>query len=155
MWGNYFGNIIMTVFISMVPVIELRGAIPAGVASGLPVATATIAAIIGNFIPVPFIVLFVRKVFLWLRKMSRWLDAFVTKLENKAASKSEMVEKYEILGLILLVAVPFPGTGAWTGALVAAMMDIRLKRCFPAIVIGVIIAGAIVSYITYGVTRII
>lgn len=155
MWGTYLGNVIMTAFISMVPVVELRGAIPAGVANGLPVTTAMIAAVVGNLIPVPIIVLFVRKVFAWMRETSVRLDSIVARFESKASSKSELVEKYEFFGLILLVAVPLPGTGAWTGALVAAMMEMRLKTCFPAIVIGVLIAGVIVSYITYGVTRIV
>lgn len=155
MWGNYIGNIIMTFLISMVPVIELRGAIPIGVANGLSIPVSMLASVIGNLLPVPFIILFVRSVFAWLRKLSVKLDGLVTKLENRAADKADMVHKYELLGLILLVAVPLPGTGAWTGALVAAMMDIRLKRAFPAIFIGVIIAGIIVSYITYGATKII
>lgn len=155
MWGTYLGNVIMTAFISMVPVAELRVAIPAGVANGLPVTTAMIAAVVGNLIPVPIIVLFVRKVFAWMRETSVRLDSIVARFESKASSKSELVEKYEFFGLILLVAVPLPGTGAWTGALVAAMMEMRLKTCFPAIVIGVLIAGVIVSYITYGVTRIV
>lgn len=155
MWGSYFGNIIMTVLISMVPVIELRGAIPIGVANGLSIPVSMMASIVGNLLPVPFIILFVRNIFAWLRHLSNKLDHLVTKLEDRAADKAEMVHKYELLGLILLVAIPLPGTGAWTGALVAAMMDIRLKRAFPAIFIGVIIAGIIVSYITFGATKII
>lgn len=140
----------MTVLISMVPVIELRGAIPIGVANGLGVRTALIAAIIGNLIPVPIIILFVRKVFAFIRTKSQKLDQMVCKFEQKAEKQSAMVEKYEWFGLVLLVAIPLPGTGAWTGALVAAMLDMRLKRAFPAIMIGVILAGIIVSYITYG-----
>lgn len=150
LWGTYVGNIVMTVLISMVPVIELRGAIPIGVANGLGVRTALIAAIIGNLIPVPIIILFVRKVFAFIRTKSQKLDQMVCKFEQKAEKQSAMVEKYEWFGLVLLVAIPLPGTGAWTGALVAAMLDMRLKRAFPAIMIGVILAGIIVSYITYG-----
>ena len=140
----------MTVFISMVPIIELRGAIPIGVANGLGVRTALFAAIIGNLIPVPIIILFVRKVFALIRTKSDKLNRLVTRFEQKAEKQSGMVEKYEWLGLVLLVAIPLPGTGAWTGALVAAMLDMRMKRAFPAIMIGVIIAGIVVSYITYG-----
>ena len=138
----------MTIFISMVPIIELRGAIPIGVANGLSVRTALFAAIIGNLIPVPIIILFVRKVFAFIRTKSEKLDHLVCRFEEKAKKQSGMVEKYEWFGLVLLVAIPLPGTGAWTGALVAAML--RMKRAFPAIMIGVIIAGIVVSYITYG-----
>ncbi|MBS6175807.1 small multidrug export protein [Emergencia timonensis] len=134
----------------MVPIIELRGAIPIGVANGLSVRTALFAAIIGNLIPVPIIILFVRKVFAFIRTKSEKLDHLVCRFEEKAKKQSGMVEKYEWFGLVLLVAIPLPGTGAWTGALVAAMLDMRMKRAFPAIMIGVIIAGIVVSYITYG-----
>ena len=140
----------MTIFKSMVPIIELRGAIPIGVANGLSVRTALFAAIIGNLIPVPIIILFVRKVFAFIRTKSEKLDHLVCRFEEKAKKQSGMVEKYEWFGLVLLVAIPLPGTGAWTGALVAAMLDMRMKRAFPAIMIGVIIAGIVVSYITYG-----
>ena len=150
LWGTYIGNIIMTIFISMVPIIELRGAIPIGVANGLSVRTALFAAIIGNLIPVPIIILFVRKVFAFIRTKSEKLDHLVCRFEEKAKKQSGMVEKYEWFGLVLLVAIPLPGTGAWTGALVAAMLDMRMKRALPAIMIGVIIAGIVVSYITYG-----
>lgn len=150
LWGSYIGNIIMTVLISMVPIIELRGAIPIGVANGLGVKAALFASIIGNMIPVPFIILFVRKVFAFIRTKSQKLDDLVCRFERKAEKQSGMVEKYEWFGLVLLVAIPLPGTGAWTGALVAAMLDMRMKRAFPAILIGVIIAGIVVSYITYG-----
>lgn len=149
-WATYIGKIIMTMGISMAPVLELRGAIPMGVASGLSVKTAMIVAIIGNLIPVPFIIVFVRKIFAWIRTKSKWLDNLVHRFERKAERSWERVNRYEIFGLIILVAVPLPGTGAWTGALVAAMLDMRLARAFPAIAAGVVIAGIIVSYITYG-----
>ncbi len=117
----------MTIFISMVPIIELRGAIPIGVANGLSVRTALFAAIIGNLIPVPIIILFVRKVFAFIRTKSEKLDHLVCRFVEKAKKQSGMVEKYEWFGLVLLVAIPLPGTGAWTGALVAAMLDMRMK----------------------------
>ncbi|MGC2872363.1 COG2426 family protein [Ihubacter sp. rT4E-8] len=149
-WGTYFGNLVMTMLVSMVPVLELRAAIPLGVAAGLSVKEALAAAIIGNLIPVPIIILFVRKVFAWMRSKSKKLDELVGRFERKAAKQSAVVKKYEWFGLVILVAVPLPGTGAWTGALVAAMLDMRLKRAFPAVLLGVVIAGLIVSYITYG-----
>ncbi len=138
--------------ISMVPVIELRGAIPVGVGMGLPFWPVFFAAVIGNLLPVPFLVLFTRRVFGWLRTKSGLLERFVSKMEKKAEAKKSLIEKYELLGLCILVAIPLPGTGAWTGSLVAAVFDLRLKRSFPAIVLGVLIAGVIVSMVTYGVT---
>ena len=105
---------------------------------------------IGNLVPIPILVVFTRKVFEWLRTKSEWLDSIVRRLEAKADDKKEIVQKYEFWGLVLLVAIPLPGTGAWTGALVAAMMDMRLKRAMPAIILGVIIAGVIVTTVTYG-----
>ena len=135
---------------AMVPVVELRGAIPYGVLAGLSVPAAFIIAVIGNLVPIPILVVFTRKVFEWLRTKSEWLDSIVRRLEAKADDKKEIVQKYEFWGLVLLVAIPLPGTGAWTGALVAAMMDMRLKRAMPAIILGVIIAGVIVTTVTYG-----
>ena len=132
----------------MVPVFELRGAIPVGVAAGLPFWIVFITAILGNLLPVPFLILFTRRVFEWLRKKSALLE----RLEKKAAAKEDLLKKYELLGLCILVAIPLPGTGAWTGSLVAAVFDIRLKHAFPAIALGVLIAAVIVSVVTYGVT---
>ena len=143
--------ILITLFWSMVPVIELRGAIPRGIVAGLDFKTALIVAIIGNLIPVPILVLFTTKVFAWLRTKSEWLNRLVTKLEEKGRSKQGSVEKYKFWGLMLLVAIPLPGTGAWTGCLVAALMEMKLKDAFPAIALGVVLAGLIVTAVTYGV----
>ena len=139
-----------TILMAMVPVIELRGAIPFGVAAGITVQQALTCAIIGNLIPIPLILLFLRKVFLWMRKISPGFENLVEKLESRAKSKKGIVDKYEIIGLIILVAIPLPGTGAWTGALVATVLDIRMRRALPAITVGVIIAGILVSVVTYG-----
>ena len=135
----------------MIPVLELRAAIPVGCSLGLPALECALAAIIGNLIPVPFIILFIRKVFDFLRKHWPPMGRLVDKLEAKAESKKPIVQKYAILGLTLLVAIPLPGTGAWTGALVAAMLDIRLKRAIPCILLGVVIAAAVVTMVSYGV----
>ncbi len=150
LWSSTIGKIFMTFIISMVPVIELRGAIPIAVGNGLEYWIAVLVAIIGNLLPVPFIILFIRKIFELMRKWSSKLDSLVTKLEKRAESKSDVVQKYAFWGLFLLVAIPLPGTGAWTGALVAAMLDMRLKRAFPAIALGVIGAAAIVTFVTFG-----
>ena len=143
-------DILLTFLVAMVPVVELRGAIPFGVVRGLNLWTAIIASVLGNLIPVPFIILFIRKIFAWMRAHMPKLDGLVIRMEKKAEKNRAAVEKYAFWGLVILVAIPLPGTGAWTGALVAAMMEMRLKRAFPAIAIGVAIAGVIVSVITYG-----
>ena len=144
------GKILATLFFSMVPVLELRFAIPFGVAHDLPLWGAILISIVGNLIPVPFIIVFIRKIFTWLRTKSGGLDRLVTRLEERAEKKSGVVERYAFWGLFVLVAIPLPGTGAWTGALVAAMLDMRVKRAFPAILLGVLAAGIIVATVTYG-----
>lgn len=143
-----------TLLVSVVPVIELRGAIPIGVALGLHPFWAMLASIVGNMLPVPFIILFVRHVFTWLKRHSPLLGRLVQKLEDKAHNKSAVVIKYRAIGLCLLVAVPFPGTGAWTGSLVAALLDIPLREAVPTILLWVIIAGLIVTGVTCGVITI-
>lgn len=149
-FNTYFGKIVMTFLISMVPVIELRGAIPIGVGAGLNLWLAIGVSIVGNLVPVPFIIIFIKKIFAWLRTVSKKLDGLVTRLEKRAEAKSVTVQKYAFWGLFILVAIPLPGTGAWTGALVAAMLEMPLKKAFPAIVLGVLGAGVIVSFVTYG-----
>ncbi|WP_300692515.1 small multi-drug export protein [uncultured Oscillibacter sp.] len=143
----------MTFFMAMLPVVELRGAIPFGVAAGLHPLTAMAVAIFGNLFPVPLILLLLRRVFRWLRHFPR-LGALIGRLECRAHLKGRMVRKYRILGLVLLVAVPLPGTGAWTGALVADVLDIRMRTALPAIAVGVVIAGLAVMAMTCGVAGI-
>ena len=154
-WGTTAGSILMTLLISMVPVLELRAAIPAGVIAGLDIPVVVAAAIIGNLIPIPFIIVFIRKIFKWMQTKSEKLAALVKRLEDKADRKKDKVLKYEFWGLMFFVAIPLPGTGAWTGALIAAMLDMQLKRAFPAIAAGVVIAAVIVSVATYGVAALI
>lgn len=138
-------------FVSAVPILELRGAIPYGVTTqNLPLLNVLIASIIGNMLPVPIIILFVRPVFEWMRKKNKWMRRIVEKMEAKAANKSEIIRKYEMLGLFILVAIPLPGTGAWTGSLVAAMLDMRIKHAVPMIFLGVVAAGVVISIITFG-----
>ena len=150
-WSAFPGNAILTFLLSMVPVLELRFAIPIGVAHGLEPWAAVALAVIGNLLPVPFIILFIRKIFSFLRRISPKLDGFIMRLEQRAKKKSDTVLRWSFWGLFVLVAVPLPGTGAWTGALVAAMLDMRLKRAFPAIAMGVLAAGILVGLATRGV----
>ena len=142
----------MTFATAMVPVIELRGAIPVGVAAGLPPAVACVTAILGNLVPVPFIMLLVRRIFDWLRD-TRFFGPKIAWLERRAHLKGRLVRKYRLLGLVILVGIPLPGTGAWTGALVAALLDIRLRTALPAILLGLLIAGGITTAVTLGVVH--
>ena len=146
-------EIIITLLVAMVPVIELRGALPIGVGLGLSPVLATIISIIGNLAPIPFLLLLVPKIFAWLRdkKLTR---KFITWLENKAEKHQKTIDKYGYLGLIILVAIPLPGTGAWTGALVASCLQLQKRKSIFAITIGVLIAAFIVFAITYGFTQI-
>lgn len=144
------GKCIMTMVIAAVPVVELRGAIPAGAAAGLEPWLACGAAIVGNLLPVPFIILLVRQVFDLLRKHPFFAPK-IDALERRAHLKGRLVRKYRLLGLTLFVALPLPGTGAWTGALVAAFLNIRLRNALPAITLGVLIAGGLVTLMTMGV----
>lgn len=136
---------------SMVPVIELRGAVPYGVAAGLPLLTVLITAILGNMVPVPFILLFIRKILDWMKTREGFLKKVADKLEARALSKSDVLEKYAAFGLFVLVAIPLPGTGAWTGALVAAVFRLKWKHAIPSIFAGVVAAGIIMSIVSYGV----
>ncbi len=140
-----------TFVMAMVPIIELRGAIPYGAGiAGLPIWQATLIAVLGNLLPIPFLVVFTRDIFSWMRKKSDKLNNIVQMMERKADRNKDVVLRYEFWGLMILVAIPLPGTGAWTGALVAAMMDMQLKRAFPAIALGVVAAAFIVTWVTYG-----
>jgi len=148
---NFFlGKIIITFLISMVPIIELRGAIPVATGMGLSPWVAIPVAMIGNILPVPFIVLFIKKIFAWMRKASPKLNGIVDRMEAKAEKNKAKVLRYAFWGLVLFVAIPLPGTGAWTGALIAAMLDMPLKKAFPSILLGVVGAGVIISFISYG-----
>lgn len=149
--GTMAGEFTLTVLVSMIPVVELRGGIPFGVAAGLPVWAAFIAAVIGNLIPVPFIIVYIRRIFQWMRRRIPKLNSLVDKLERKAHLKGQRVSKYKYLGLMLFVAVPLPGTGAWTGSLAAAFLDMPLRKAIPSVVAGVLIAGMAISILTYGV----
>ena len=142
-------NYLWVFFLSMVPVLELRAAIPIGATLWLEWVANYLICVIGNMIPVPIILLFVRHVLEWMKKIPR-LDKIALWVENKAQKNTPKVQKYASLGLLIFVALPLPGTGAWTGALVAAMLDMRMKYAIPSIFCGVLIAGLIMSLASYG-----
>ena len=147
-------DILLTFLVAMVPVVELRGAIPFGVVRGLNIWTAIIASVLGNLVPVPFIILFIRRIFAWMRAHMPKLDGLVTRMEKKAEKNRAAVEKYAFWGLAILVAIPLPGTGAWTGALIAALLDMPLRKSIPSIFLGVVTAGLIMTFVTGGVVAI-
>ena len=152
--GTTLGKVLTTFFISMLPVVELRLGLPYGIALGLDYPMALGAALLGNMLPVPFIIVYIHRVFIWLRAHFGKMDAFITRLEDRANLKGETVQKYGPWGLLIFVAIPLPGTGAWTGALVADVLDLRLRTALPAIALGVLIAGIITTTVTCGVIRV-
>ena len=147
------GKIVASGFISMLPLVELRAGIPIAVGLGLEPRIAILTCIVANIIPIPFIILFIRKIFAVVRKWSATFEKLISKVEAKAYKHQDMIDKYAAMGLFILTAIPLPGTGAWTGALVAALLDIRMRHALPAIFLGVVIAGAIVTTLTYGVVQ--
>ena len=153
--GTDAGKICATFFLSMLPVGELRIGLPYGIALGLEYPLALMAALLGNMVPVPFIIVYIKRVFEWMRRHMPRLDALVTRLEDRANLKGETVQKYGPWGLLLFVAIPLPGTGAWTGALIAALLDLRTSKAVPVIMLGVCIAAAIMTLVTYGVIHVV
>lgn len=148
------GKMLITFIVSMLPIVELRGAIPIGVAIGLDPVVSTVISLVGNMVPIPFIILFIRRIFTWMKGRSRRLAGIAEKLESKARAKGSALYKGEVIGLAVFVAIPLPGTGAWTGALIAAILGMRLKIAVPTIAAGVLVAGLIIFGITYGFTAI-
>jgi uncharacterized membrane protein len=137
------------------PIIELRGAIPVGISLGLSPIHATIIAFIGSMIPVPFILFTIRPIFNYL-KTTRTFKKLVNKLTDRSMNNnSGKIQKYGVWGLILVVAIPIPGTGVWSGSLIAALMDMRFKWAFPAILVGNAIAGIIIMLLSHGVVSVI
>lgn len=125
------------------PIIELRGAIPVGISLGLSPIHATLISLVGSIIPVPFILFSIRPIFNYL-KTTKMFKKLIHKLTNKSMSKSGKIQKYGAWGLLVFVAIPLPGTGVWSGSLAAALLDMRFKWAFPAILVGNVIAAAII-----------
>ncbi len=146
-WG--IPHQLITAIISMIPLIELRGSILVGGTLNLPFVQTFIASVIGNMIPIPFILLFIEKIFDWMKK-TKHLSKLANGIEKKAMSKSEQIEKYGYLGLFLFVAIPLPGTGAWTGSLLAVLFRLNRKKSLGMIFLGVLTAGLIMSILSYG-----
>ena len=143
---------IIVFFISMVPLIELRGAIPYAIAQGLPYVPSYIIAILGNMLPVPFIYLFARKVLLWGADkpvIGKFFTYCIEKGEKGGKKLQATAGKGLFVALLLFVGIPLPGTGAWTGALAASLLGIDWKKAFGAIVVGVCMASVIMYILSY------
>ncbi len=147
--GDKFSPEIVSFIVSMLPILELRGGLIAAKLMNVDFLKAFTICYIGNMLPIPFILLFIRKIFNLMKKFPK-IEAIINKLEARSLRKADNVKKYRLLGLLLFVAIPLPGTGAWTGALIADLLDIRIKHSFPVIALGVFIAGVIISILSYG-----
>ena len=136
--------------ISMIPILELRGGLLAASLLKISAAKALPICIVGNIIPIPFILLFIRQIFKWMKK-TKTFRGLITKLENRAMGKSDQIKRYEFLGLLLVVGIPLPGTGAWTGALIASLLEVDIKKSSIAILCGLFMASAIMYIVSYGI----
>ena len=143
-----WGRALYLLIISMLPVVELRGSIPVAALMDVPWPEAYVLCVVGNMVPVPFLVLFSRRVFNYLRRGI--LKKPVQWVERRMGKKAVTVKKYRALGLFILVMIPLPGTGAWTGALVAVALNMRLKHALISIFFGVAAAGGIMTVLSYG-----
>lgn len=147
--GKYISKEIVIFIISMIPILELRGGLVAASLLNVSITTAIPICIVGNIIPIPFILLFIKQIFKWLKKI-KLFRGMIERLEARAMGKSESIKKYEFWGLVLFVGIPLPGTGAWTGSLIAALLDIDFKKAILAELLGIIIATVIMSVVSYG-----
>ncbi|ACQ53667.1 small multi-drug export protein [Clostridium botulinum] len=148
--GGVFSKEFIIFIISMVPILELRGGLLAASLLKVSIYRAIPICIIGNIIPIPFILLFIKKIFKWLKR-TKIFYRIIDKIEKRAMEKSDKITKYEFWGLALFVGIPLPGTGAWTGSLIASLLELDIKKAVIAELVGLIIATIIMSIISYGV----
>ena len=147
LFSNINANVAVFI-ISMLPILELRGGMVAAALFDLPYVRALIICIIGNLIPIPFLLLFIRKILEWMKKFKH-MGKIAIWLETKTLKKRKQIDRYGFWGLILFVGIPLPGTGAWTGSLLASLLYLPVKKCTVAATIGVFLAAAIMSIVTY------
>ena len=146
-WGKY----LIIFLISLLPILELRGGLIAASLMNTPIIPSFIICFIANILPIPFILWFITKIFDYLKKRGKTLGKIVTKIETKATSKKSQIERLKYLGLILFVGIPLPGTGAWTGCLIAALLNMDKKKSCLAAIVGVLLAGIIMLIFSYGI----
>ena len=142
-------NELIVFIISLFPILELRGGMIAAKLLDVEFIKAFFICYAGNILPIPFILLFIRKIFSFLKRFDK-IGKMIEKLEVRSMRKSEKVKKYRSWGLLAFVAIPLPGTGGWTGSLIAALLDIRISHSFPIIALGILIANVIMSVFSYG-----
>ncbi len=147
-----FGKELIVFLISLMPILELRGGLIAAALLGLNIVPAFIICLIGNLLPIPFILWFITPIFNKLKK-TKHLSKFVNKIEKKALSKKDKIEKAEFWGLFFFVGIPLPGTGGWTGSLIASLIDMDKKKAMLAITCGVLLAGLIVGSLSFGLLK--
>lgn len=145
-----YGKELIIFIISMFPILELRGGLIAATLLGLSGLPSFIICFIGNIIPIPFILWLITPIFNRLKK-TKLFSGIVNKLERKAMSKKEQIEKLQYIGLLLFVGIPLPGTGAWTGCLIAALLDMDKKKSMLYAILGVLLAGVIMMILSFGI----
>ena len=146
--GKYVAKEVVVFIVSMIPILELRGGLIVASLLQVPITTAIPICIIGNILPIPFILLFIKKIFQWMKKI-KCFRGLIEKLENRAMGRSEKIQQYEFWGLVLFVGIPLPGTGAWTGALIASLLGIDIKKSSLAIFCGIAMATVIMYIVSY------
>ena len=147
--GQHISREMVIFIISMIPILELRGGLLAASLLNISMVKAIPICILGNIIPIPFILLFIKQIFKWLKK-TKIFRGLIIKMENRAMGKSDQIKRYEFLGLLLFVGIPLPGTGAWTGALIASLLEVDIKKSSIAILCGLFMASAIMYIVSYG-----
>ncbi len=147
--SDYISREAVIFIISLMPILELRGGLLAAKLLGVGILQAIPICVLGNIIPIPFILLFIKKILQWMKKVKMFAP-IAQWLEKKAMGKSDKIKKYEFWGLVLFVGIPLPGTGGWTGSLIAALLDVDIKKASLAILLGIAIATVIMSFVSYG-----
>ena len=147
--GQYVAPEWVVFIISMIPILELRGGLIAASVLQIDIWKAIPFCVVGNIIPIPFILLFIKKILQWMKGI-KGLRVIANWLEDKANKKSDALKKGEFWGLALFVGIPLPGTGAWTGSLIAALFDVKLPKAVGAILLGIVIATIIMAIVSYG-----
>ncbi len=147
--SDYISREAVIFIISMMPILELRGGLLAAKLLGVGILQAIPICVLGNIIPIPFILLFIKNILQWMKKVKCFAPIALW-LEKKAMGKSDQVKRYEFWGLTLFVGIPLPGTGGWTGALIASLLDIDIKKASLSILLGIAIATVIMSFVSYG-----
>lgn len=148
--GPYISSKAVVFIISLMPILELRGGLLAASLLKIPEAQAIPICIIGNILPIPFILLFIKQIFKWMKKF-KIFRGLIEKMEKRAMGKSDKIKRYEFWGLLFFVGIPLPGTGAWTGALIASLLGIDIKKSSVAILLGIALACVIMYIISYGI----